>query len=194
MFKTIATFGMLAVASLAIAGTAAAECDSGSLGLQTYDYYSVCVLENYEYSYPPYYEYSATEVLSAYYYGYEGGTDTGLGAYAAQYTSEQCWGACATYGGLNTGIYYYSYNWQQGEFSNFGLSAGQYYGEGSGWNYDGTYANLNFQGEGEYVNAGYGQDSYNGNCNESAYVNSSVASESLPYAPCTVDIDPLPSL
>jgi hypothetical protein len=193
MFKTIATFGMLAMASLAIAGTAAAECDNGSLGLQTYDYYSVCALESYQYSYPPFYEYSGTDVVNAYYYGYEGGTDSGLGAYLGHYVGEQCWGSCSTYGGLNTGLYYYSYNWQQGEYTNFGLNAGQNYGEGNGWNYDSTYASLYVQGEGEYASLYYGQDSYNGNCYEYASVNSSVASESN-YAPCVVDLEPVPAL
>lgn len=191
MMKTFGIVSALALAGIAFAGTAAAECpQQGALGVFDYDYASICVLESQSYEYPPFYSYSYDSVASNYLYGYNtDGTYVYTSGDIASYDGESCWGSCYTYGG--TQAYQYMYGCQQVAGCNdLYAGAGQYFGSGPGYNYEGTYVNLGGSAAGEYAYLYYYQQSFNGDCNESGYVYSSALGfvELMPYQACGVAV------
>lgn len=197
--KTLIIGGVFLLAGLSLAGNAAAECESGPVGLFDYDYANVCVLESYSYSYPPYYEYSNNNVLQAYFYGYNANPYeyTNAGADLGQYAGSSCWGCGGnpdTYGGTYGDLYLYRY--ADGDYAYAGAYFGQYNGDGNGYDYAGSYAGVYYGAGGEYADLYFDQFSYNGDCNEqlAMYDSGSGYSEIIPYGPCTLEIPQLPAL
>lgn len=193
--KTILLAGALALTGLTVAGTAAADCETGNLGLFDYDYYGVCVLDGQTYSYPPYYEYTYNTPVSTYIYGYSPDAFFYNNAGVSQYEGEQCWGSCYTFGGSNVYAYNAVYNPTAGYAdAGAGLYQGTY--DGPGFSYANSGVSGGASAAGQYAYVQYYQYSYNGQCFEGAYVYSSVAGfvELIPQQVCNVEAPLVPAL
>lgn len=194
--KTFSIVGAMALAGIAFAGVAAAECpQEGNLGVFDYDYAQICVLESNEYSYPPYYTYTQDTPLSTYVYGYNfDGTYLYQSSYLTQYTYESCWGGCYTEEGTQFGNGLGTC--AEGECAGANLYGGQYNADYFGNAYSGTYLNGGASAAGEYAYLYYGQSSYGGSCYENGAIYGSATGyvELFPYGPCTVEVPALPAL
>lgn len=197
MLKNLTIAGALLVGGLGLAGSAAADCQSGPIGVFDYDSLDVCVLESYGYDYPPYYSYDSITVASLNAYGYNANPYeyTYGSASLSQYSGTQNWGGGEeTYGGTNGGVSLARY--ADGEYTALGASFGSYGYDGNGYDYNGFSAGVNYNVAGEYASIYYNQFNFNGQgCQESLYMyDSSGYNEIIPNQPCTVEVPAIPSL
>jgi len=194
MMKTLVTVGAFVVAGLALSGSAAATCENGSLGLSTYDYYNVCVLESYSYS-SPLYSYSWNSPVSASYYSWDGSGQSGAGANVYQYRSEYCWSQpCEVNTGTGADVYYYEYNWNSGQYQNTGAYVYQYSLDTSWYDYETTGAGVyNYDNSGSTALYYYQWTAY-GTCTEQAYAYSPSYTPLINSQPCTVEVPMAPTL
>lgn len=138
--------GLIVLGSMGIAGNAAATCQSGAAGA---GFYSVCVLESYNFACCGGYQYSSDTPVSAYAYQGPLYASAGTNQYAGQYAGFYSFSGTSAYAYSPAG----------------GASLYQSAFSSGGYNYQSTGASAGVP----FVYASAGQYAYNGACFMYAY-------------------------